>query len=90
MAGVVVVPFAPEALWWKLLKHFAVVAHLNCSRHSSHLEANTLSTWRPLGAQRESLILAYPRSAGGKVLMLQTDWCEREPEEPGYIFWCLP
>ena len=85
MAGVVVVPFAPEALWWKLLKHFAVVAHLNCSRHSSHLEANTLSTWRPLGAQRESLILAYPRSAGSKVLVLQTDWCEREPEEPGYV-----
>ena len=85
LTGVVVVPFAPEALWWKLVKHFAVVAHLNCSRDRSHLEANTLSSWRPLGAQRESLILAYPRSAGGKVLMLQTDWCEREPEEPGYV-----
>ena len=84
ISGVVVVPFAPEALWWKLLKHFAVVAHLNCDRRHPHLEANTLSSWRPMAAQRESLILAFPRSAGSKVLALQVDWCEREPEERGY------
>jgi len=85
ISGVVVVPYAPEALWWKLTKHFAVVAHLNNSRRRTHLEANTLSAWRPLPAQRESLILAYPRSAGNKVLSLQMDWCEREPEETGYV-----
>ena len=46
--GLAVVPFAPEALWWKMMKHFSVVAHLGCSRNRPHLEANTLSSWRSL------------------------------------------
>ena len=28
VSGVVVVPYAPEAMWWKLLRYFAVVSHL--------------------------------------------------------------
>ena len=84
VSGVVVVPYAPEAMWWKLLRYFAVVAHLGCGRSPSHLEANTLGEWRPLAARRESLILAFPRSSGCKVLPLHVDWMERAPEENGY------
>ena len=79
-----VLPYAPEAQWWKLLKHFRVVAHIGRHLHLPHLEANTLATWRPLAARRDTLIVAFPRSAGPKTLPVTVDWVERAPEEPGY------
>ena len=84
LTGVVVVPYAPEAMWWKLMKHFAVVAHLNRGGQPPHLEANTLSSWRPLAAKRESLIVTFPRSTGNATLPLHVDWVTRQPDEPGY------
>ena len=84
-----VLPYAPEAQWWKLLKHFRVVAHLGRHLHLPHLEANTLATWRPLAARRDSLIVAFPRSAGPKTLPVTVDWVERAPEESGYVL-CPP
>lgn len=88
-SGIMVLPYAPEAQWWKLLKHFRVVAHLGPSQKRPHLEANSLSVWRPLAAHRATLIVAFPRSAGPKALPVAIDWVERAPEEPGYTL-CPP
>ena len=83
-SGLVVLPYAPEAQWWRLLKHFSVVAHIGRHSHTPHLEANSLATWRPLAARRDTLIVAFPRSAGPKTLQVAVDWVERAPEEAGY------
>ena len=88
-SGLMVLPYAPEAQWWKLLKHFRVVAHIGRHLHLPHLEANTLATWRPLAARRDTLIVAFPRSAGPKTLPVTVDWVERAPEESGYVL-CPP
>lgn len=84
ISGVVVVPFAPEALWWKMMKHFSVVAHLGCSRNRPHLEANTLSSWRPLASQRESLIVVFPRSAGIMAHRLHLEYDDEFDVSGGY------
>ena len=83
-SGLMVLPYAPEAQWWRLLKHFSVVAHVGRHSHIPHLEANSLATWRPLAARRDTLIVAFPRSAGPKALPVAVDWVEREPEDSGY------
>ena len=88
-SGLMVLPYAPEAQWWRLLKHFSVVAHIGRHQHLPHLEANTLATWRPLAARRDTLIVAFPRSAGHKTLPVTVDWVERAPEESGYVL-CPP
>ena len=82
--GLMVVPYAPTALWWRLLRHFAVVAHLRDDPAHPHLEANALGSWRPMAARRESLILAFPRSSGFSAMPVHVDLLDRSPSEPGY------
>ena len=60
--GVVVVPWAPEAAWWGLVRHFAVVGHMTpCT---CYLEHNRLGSWQPVESRRGALLLRFPRAAG--------------------------
>ena len=63
-AGVMVLPNAPNANWWKLMRHMATVAHLLPHSPHPHLEACTLGSWAPIRSTRSSLIAVFPRSAG--------------------------
>ena len=58
--GVVIVPFAPEAGWWRLTRHFACVGGWECGRLG--LEANALGVWKPTSNQRPTLVLSFPRA----------------------------
>ena len=64
LRGLIVLPNAPDAQWWKLTRHMAAVSHLPAGQSVSHLESNTLGRWLPLRAERPTLIAAFPRSAG--------------------------
>jgi len=66
--GVVVVPFAPEAGWWKLVKHFACVGRWEPGH--MQLEANALGVWVPTTNVRPTLLLAFPR-AGATLMPLR-------------------
>lgn len=67
--GVIIVPDAPTAAWWPMLRHFAVVGRMG--RGDGLIEENRLGRWSGTAAQRESLILAFPRAAGATTLLLQ-------------------
>ena len=58
--GVVVVPFAPEAAWWKLTRHFCCVGRW--ASGGGHLEANVLGKWSGVTSRRPSLLLFFPRA----------------------------
>ena len=58
--GLVVVPHDESAEWWRLTRHFALVGRLPAG--GRHLEANVLGDWKPVSAQREAVILAFPRA----------------------------
>ena len=60
--GVIVVPYAPEARWWMLVKHFTCVGRWEIG--STHLEMNQMGIWRGVRSKRTSLALLFPRSAG--------------------------
>ena len=62
-SGIVIVPYAPEASWWGLNRHFACVGRWEPG--SFHLEMNQLGTWRPVKALRASVAWLFPRAAGG-------------------------
>ena len=64
VSGVMVLPWNERALWWNLLKHFAIVARLDAS---SPLEANVLGSWQRVERLQPSLVVAFPRSAGGRL-----------------------
>ena len=61
--GVVVVPDAPFAGWSSLLKHFAVIGRWPAG--SAHLETCMAGKWSTVRSRRPSLVLAFPRAAGG-------------------------
>ena len=84
-SGLVVVPWAPEAMWWKMLRYFTTVAHLSPHLHHPMLEANTLGTWRPLAAARPGLIVAFPRSTGGRVRPVHVTSESSSAPAPGYL-----
>ena len=58
--GVVVVPLAPEAGWWKLTRHFACVGRWESGKLA--LEANVLGSWQQAKNQRPTLLLSFPRA----------------------------
>ena len=62
-SGVIVVPYAPEASWWNMTRHFTCVGRWEVG--SEHLEMNQLGSWRTVSAKRASLALVFPRAAGG-------------------------
>ena len=59
------VPYAPQAPWWRLTHHFTPVARFEAG--SSHLEIDALGQWQPTRAQRDSILLAFPRAAGSRL-----------------------
>ena len=60
--GVMVVPWAPEAAWWGLVRHFSVAGHMTpCTRY---LEHNRLGSWQSVESARGALLLRFPRAAG--------------------------
>jgi hypothetical protein len=63
--GLVLVPYAPDAPWWRLTRHFTPVGRLEVG--SAHLEINRLGRWEPVGALRESVLLAFPRAANAQL-----------------------
>ena len=64
LSGLMLVPRAPEAAWWPMLKYFDVVGVLEAG--GGHLEANRLGSWAPLPARRDTLVLRFPRVAGAR------------------------
>ena len=60
--GLIVVPWAPTAPWWKLTKHFTCVARFGVG--SRHLEENRGGKWVRISARRPSIVLAFPRHLG--------------------------
>ena len=64
-SGVVIVPHDESAAWWGLTRHFQVVGRWAAG--TACLEANALGRWRRVRALRDTLVLAFPRGAGGVV-----------------------
>jgi len=63
VSGLMVVPRAPEAAWWSMMKYFDVVGELGADEGC--LEANCLGSWTPIGGRRSMLVLRFPRLSGG-------------------------
>ena len=60
--GLVVVPWAPEAAWWRLTRHFECVARLPIG--SRHLEESRGGVWLPISSRRPTAVFAFPRVSG--------------------------
>ena len=60
--GIVLVPEAPEAGWWSMLRHFACIGRWPAG--SAHLEDCLIGTGRSVRSRRPTLILSFPRAAG--------------------------
>jgi len=58
--GVVVVPWAPEAGWWKLVRHFCVVGRWGAGELG--MSANVEGVWHAALSQRPTILLAFPRA----------------------------
>ena len=59
--GVIVVPDAPTAAWWKLTKHFACVGRLRSG--DGGLERTRFDSWQPCPLTRDAIVLAFPRAS---------------------------
>ena len=66
--GLLLVPLAPSAKWWGLLRHFAVVGRIPVG--SAHLEAYQWGRWQRHTSMRATLLLHFPRSLGATPLPL--------------------
>ena len=62
LRGIVVVPVAPRAKWWGLVRHFQVEGWFMAG--GRHLEMNMLGTWASTRSARPSLLLSFPSGAG--------------------------
>ena len=58
--GLVLLPHAPEAPWWRLTRHLVPVGRLGVG--GDHLEENRLGRWVPVRARRDSVVFAFPRA----------------------------
>ena len=65
VTGVVMVPHDEAARWWQLQKYFRVVGRWDSG--STHLQMNQLGSWVQVVSKRPTLLLAFPRMAGGGV-----------------------
>eukprot|EP00966_Prymnesium_polylepis_P174270 4032104-Prymnesium_polylepis.1 len=54
-----------RAAWWPHTRHFQVVRRLPAG--GRHLEANNLGRWQPTVAQRNTLVLMFPRAQAAAV-----------------------
>ena len=63
VSGVVIVPYAPTAQWWGMLRHFLVVGRCEAG-HEGQLVMCQIGTWRPVITRRAFVILAFPLAAG--------------------------
>ena len=62
VSGAMVVPWAPDALWWPLLRHVDIAGAWGMG--ISYLESNRLGVWEPTMARRPALIVTFPRALG--------------------------
>ena len=62
VSGIVIVPWAPEAAWWPLMRHMTCVARFPSG--SKHLEENRAGIWVPVTARRPSLAMSFPLNLG--------------------------
>ena len=82
LSGIVVVPHDEAAGWWSMSKHFDVVGRWPAG--SGQLEMNQMGVWRTVTSTRPTLILSFPRTAGG---VIQPVACKRAG---GGVDACLP
>ena len=82
--GLIVVPWAPEAAWWRLTRHFVCVARFPIG--SRHLVSFRSGAWRPVSARRPTAIFAFPRTSGAVAMQL-SHLCElgREEVQPSQL-----
>ena len=66
--GIVIVPFAPDAGWWSLLRHFSCVGEYESKVNM--LEAATVGGWSAAYTRRPSLVMFFPR-AGARLAPLR-------------------
>ena len=74
--GLIIVPWAPEASWWPLTRHFEIVARFEVG--SRHLEESRLGRWVQVTARRPSVVLSFPRLAGTVLPLSQIVLSESE------------
>ena len=55
--GLVLLPYAPEALWWRLTRHLVPVGRMGAG--GAHLEENRLGRWGPIKALRDSVVFSF-------------------------------
>ena len=61
-SGVVIIPWAPEAAWWTLVRHMTCVTRFPVG--SKHLEENRAGVWVPVSSRRPSLAMSFPLNLG--------------------------
>jgi hypothetical protein len=83
MTAVVVVPYAPTAKWWSLVKHFSVGGRI--PRKECCVEEMRVEGWIETRRLRDSLILTFPRAVGAKALCVVLLLDEDEPTPLGYV-----
>ena len=78
LRGLVLVPWAPQAAWWPLVRHFTCVARFGVG--SKHLEENRAGKWTHVSARRPSILLAFPIHSGTVVPLDAV--VDRDPQVP--------
>ena len=66
--GLILLPFAPEAPWWRLTRHLVPIGRLG--EGGGHLEENRLGRWVPVTSRRDSVVFSFPRAAGTRSVQL--------------------
>ena len=66
MRAVVIVPYAPMARWWSLVKHFSVAGRIPYMEPS--IEEMRVEGWVDSKRLRDSIILTFPRAVGAKAM----------------------
>ena len=80
-SGIIIVPRDESAAWWPLTRHFSAVG--GWGGGSPALDINRLGKWCPARCLRDTIVLAFPRGAGG---VARPIWASRgESWGDGYV-----
>ena len=71
LRAVVIVPYAPTAGWWSMLKDFSFVRMIESNLKA--FEEMSMYGWRSSPVIRDAWVLHFPRIAGGRVVPLVRD-----------------